>query len=157
MHSYETWDPVRAAEILAPFGNRRDAMLPMLHAIQDCFGYVPEPVVPMIAETVNISRAEAHGVVTFYHDFRHEMPGRHVLKLCRAEACQSMGGDALAAHAEAKLGQALGTTSADGALSFEPIYCLGLCSTAPSAMLDGKLHGRLTPERFDALVEKALS
>jgi formate dehydrogenase subunit gamma len=157
MISYETWDPARAAAILAPFGKRRDAVLPMLHALQECFGYVPEAAVPMIANAVNISRAEAHGVVTFYHDFRHEKPGRHILRLCRAEACQSMGGDALAAHAEKTLGQSLGTTSADGKLTLEPIYCLGLCSTAPSAMLDGKLHGRLTPERFDALVEKALS
>jgi formate dehydrogenase subunit gamma len=107
----------------------------------------------MIASALSLSRAEVHGVFTFYHDFRHEPAGRHVLKLCRAEACQAAGGDALAARAEAKLGIALGNTTAE--VTLEPIYCLGLCATAPSAMLDGRVVGRLDEARLDALVAEA--
>src|SRR5207237_2237386 len=128
------------------------ALLPVLHALQARFGCVPEAVVPMVAEALNLSRAEVHGVVTFYHDFRSEPAGRHVLKLCRAEACQAAGGDALAARAEARLGIALGNTTADSRVTLEPIYCLGLCATAPSAMLDGRVVGRLDEARLDALV-----
>jgi formate dehydrogenase subunit gamma len=109
----------------------------------------------MIASALSLSHAEVHGVFTFYHDFRHEPAGRHVLKLCRAEACQAAGGDALAARAEAKLGIALGNTTADARVTLEPIYCLGLCATAPSAMLDGRVVGRLDEARIDALVAEA--
>jgi formate dehydrogenase subunit gamma len=97
----------------------------------------------------------AHGVVTFYHDFRRQPAGRHVLKLCRAEACQAAGGDPLAAHAEARLGMAMGTTAADGSVTLEPVYCLGLCSVAPSAMLDGRVVARLDQGRLDALLVEA--
>src|SRR4051794_27470311 len=103
------------------------ALLPILHALQDEFGYIDREAVPLIAEILNLSRAEVYGVLTFYHDFRRTPPPRHVLKLCRAEACQATGGDALAAYAEAKAGIALGNTSADGKISLEPVYCLGLC------------------------------
>ena len=130
-------------------------MLVILHALQEAFGYVPEPAMPMIAEALNLSRAEVHGVVTFYHDFRHEPAGRHVLKLCRAEACQAVGGDALAARAEAKLGVALRRHDRRRRVTLEPVYCLGLCATAPSAMLDGRLVGRLDDARLDALVAEA--
>jgi formate dehydrogenase subunit gamma len=116
---------------------------------------VPEPAVPMVAEALNLTRAEVHGVFTFYHDFRHKPAGKHVLKLCRAEACQAAGGDALAARAEAKLGVAIGNTTPDDRVTFEPIYCLGLCATAPSAMLDGRLVGRLDEARIDALIAEA--
>jgi formate dehydrogenase subunit gamma len=109
----------------------------------------------MVAKALNLSRAEVHGVFTFYHDFRHKPAGRHVLKLCRAEACQAAGGDALAARAQAKLGVALGDTTADDRVTLEPVYCLGLCATAPSAMLDGRLVGRLDQKRLDALVAEA--
>jgi formate dehydrogenase subunit gamma len=109
----------------------------------------------MIAQALNLSRAEVHGVFTFYHDFRHKPAGKHVLKLCRAEACQAAGGDALTARAEAKLGVAIGNTTADERVTLEPIYCLGLCATAPSAMLDGRLVGRLDEKRLDALVAEA--
>ena len=102
-----------------------------------------------------LSRAEVHGVVTFYHDFRREPAGRHVLKLCRAEACQAAGGDALAARAESRLGIPLGDTTPDGQVTLEPVYCLGLCATAPSAMLDGRVVGRLDADRLDALVAEA--
>ena len=152
---YEPWNADRGAEIIAEHAGLEGATLVILHALQEAFGHVPEPAIPMIAEALNLSRAEIHGVFTFYHDFRHAPAGRHVLKLCRAEACQAAGGDALAARAEAKLGIALGNTTADDRVTLEPIYCLGLCATAPSAMLDGRLVGRLDEKRIDALVAEA--
>jgi formate dehydrogenase subunit gamma len=151
----EPWDVARGAEIIAEYAALEGATLAILHALQEAFGYVPEPAIPMVAEALNLSRAEVHGVFTFYHDFRHAPAGRHVLKLCRAEACQAAGGDALAARAEAKLGIALGHTTADKRVTLEPIYCLGLCATAPSAMLDGRIVGRLDEARLDALVAEA--
>jgi formate dehydrogenase subunit gamma len=152
---YEPWDSARGAEIIAEHSHLEGATLVILHALQEAFGYVPEPAIPMIAEALNLSRAEVHGVFTFYHDFRHEPAGKRVLKLCRAEACQAAGGDALAARAEARLGIALGNTTADHRVTLEPIYCLGLCATAPSAMLDGRLVGRLDEARIEALVAEA--
>ena len=152
---YEPWDATRGAEIIAEHTHLEGATLVILHALQESFGYVPEPAIPMIAQVLNLSRAEVHGVFTFYHDFRHEPAGRHVLKLCRAEACQAAGGDALAARAEAKLGVSMGNTTADERVTLEPIYCLGLCATAPSAMLDGRVVGRLDEARIDALVAEA--
>ena len=155
MQAYEPWDAARGAEIIAEHADLEGAMLVILHALQEAFGYVPEPAIPMIASALNLSRAEVHGVFTFYHDFRHKPAGRHVLKLCRAEACQAAGGNALAARAEAKLGIFLGNTTADERVTLEPIYCLGLCATAPSAMLDGRVVGRLDDQRLDALVAEA--
>ncbi len=151
----EPWDAKRGAQIIAEHAGLEGATLVILHALQEAFGYVPEPAIPMVAEALNLSRAEVHGVFTFYHDFRHAPAGRHVLKLCRAEACQAAGGDALAARAEAKLGIALGNTTADQRVTLEPIYCLGLCATAPSAMLDGRIVGRLDEARLDALMAEA--
>ena len=151
----EPWEADRGAEIIAEHSHLKGSTLVILHALQEAFGYVPEPAIPMIAAALNLSRAEIHGVFTFYHDFRHEPAGRHVLKLCRAEACQAAGGDALAARAEAKLGIKLGNTTPDELVTLEPIYCLGLCATAPSAMLDGRLVGRLDEARIDALVAEA--
>src|SRR6516165_3886531 len=113
MTVYEPWDAARGAEIIAEHTHLEGATLVILHALQETFGYVPEPAIPMIATALNLTRAEVHGVFTFYHDFRKEPAGRHVLKLCRAEACQAAGGDALAAHAEARLGIACGGTTAD--------------------------------------------
>ncbi|WP_423889123.1 formate dehydrogenase subunit gamma [Bradyrhizobium sp.] len=155
MPAYEPWDAKRGAEIIAEHTHLEGATLVILHALQQAFGYVPEPAIPMIAQALNLSRAEVHGVFTFYHDFRHKPAGKHVLKLCRAEACQAAGGDALTARAEAKLGVAIGNTTADERVTLEPIYCLGLCATAPSAMLDGRLVGRLDEKRLDALVAEA--
>jgi formate dehydrogenase subunit gamma len=152
---YEPWDAARGAEIIAEHTHLEGPTLVILHALQVAFGYVPEPAIPMIAAALNLTRAEIYGVFTFYHDFRHEPAGRHVLKLCRAEACQAAGGDALAARAEAKLGVAIGNTTADERVTLEPIYCLGLCATAPSAMLDGRLVGRLDETRLDALIAEA--
>src|SRR4249919_4402827 len=152
---HEPWDEARGAEIISEHAQREGATLVILHALQESFGYVPEAAEPIVAEALNLSRAEVHGVFTFYHDFRHAPAGRHVLKLCRAEACQAAGGDALAARAEAKLGIAIGNTTADNRVTLEPIYCLGLCATAPSAMLDGRVVGRLDQTRLDALVAEA--
>jgi formate dehydrogenase subunit gamma len=152
---YEPWDAARSAEIIAEQAHLEGATLVILHALQEAFGYVPEPAIPMIAAALNLSRAEVHGVFTFYHDFRRRPAGQHVLKLCRAEACQAAGGDALAARAEARLGIALGGTTPDESVTLEPIYCLGLCAVAPSAMLDGRLVGRLDEARIDALLAEA--
>jgi formate dehydrogenase subunit gamma len=152
---YEPWNAARGTEIIAEHTHLEGATLVILHALQEAFGYVPEPAIPMIASALNLSRAEVHGVFTFYHDFRHKPAGRHVLKLCRAEACQAAGGDALTARAEAKLGIAIGNTTPDERVTLEPIYCLGLCATAPSAMLDGRVVGRLDEARIDALVAEA--
>ena len=155
MSVYEPWDAGRGAEIIAEHSHLEGSTLVILHALQEAFGYVPEPAIPMIAEALNLSRAEVHGVFTFYHDFRRKPAGKHVLKLCRAEACQAAGGDAVAARAEAKLGVKIGDTTPDERVTLEPIYCLGLCATAPSAMLDGRVVGMLDEARIDALIAEA--
>jgi len=153
--SNEPWDAERAAEIIAAEEVREGPLLPILHALQEAFGHVPTSAVTMVAEALNLSRAEVHGVVTFYHDFRQQPAGRHVLKLCRGEACQAAGGDALAARAQAKLGVPIGNTTADRSVTLEPVYCLGLCATAPAAMLDGRVAGRLDAQGLDALLVEA--
>jgi formate dehydrogenase subunit gamma len=153
--SYEPWNAERATAIISAHCQQEGATLPILHALQEAFGHVPEAAVPMVAQALNLSRAEVHGVVTFYHDFRRAPPGRHVLKLCRAEACQAAGGNALAARAQARLGIAIGETSPDRCVTLEPVYCLGLCATAPAAMLDGRVIGRLDAARLDALLAEA--
>jgi len=152
---YEPWNVTRGAEIIADHAQIEGATLVILHALQQAFGYIAEPAIAMVASALNLSRAEVYGVFTFYHDFRKKPAGRHVLKLCRAEACQAAGGDALAARAEAKLGIVLGETTADDQVTLEPTYCLGLCATAPSAMLDGRVIGRLDEAHLDALVAEA--
>lgn len=128
------------------------ALLPILHAIQDRLGYVPPRSVPVIARALNLSRAEVHGVVTFYHHFRHHAPGRHVVRICRAEACQSMGAERLLAHAQGALGAKSGETSPDGRFTLEPVYCLGNCACSPAVMVDDDIHGCVSPERFDAII-----
>ena|ERR1700728_921394 len=149
------WDRDVALRLMREQLDREGPLLPMLHALQAEFGYIDDAAEPLIAEILNITRAEVHGVVTFYHDFRHAPAGRHVLKLCRAEACQSAGGDPLAARAETRLGMTLGSTAPDGSITLEPVYCLGLCAVAPSAMLDGRVVGRLDESRLDALLTEA--
>ena len=129
------------------------ALLPIFHAVQDALGFVPDAALPKIAHALNLSRAEVHGTLSFYHDFRTSPPGRHVLKVCRAEACQSCGGEAIAAHLERRLGCRFGETAADGSVTLEPVYCLGNCAAAPSLLLDGELRGRLTLARLDRLVD----
>lgn len=128
------------------------ALLPILHAVQDSVGFVPPEAVEVIASELNLSRAEVHGVVTFYHYFRTKRGGRHVVHLCRAEACQAQGAPALEAHAKSRLGIDFHGTSADGAVTLEPVYCLGNCALGPAIMIDTDLKGRVTPERFDQLM-----
>ena len=137
--------PVAAEEIrplIARHMGREGPLLPMLHDIQAAFGHVPESAVPLLADALNLGRAEVHGVISFYHDFRKAPAGRHVLKICRAEACQSMGAEAMAADVLAALGLDWHGTSADGRLTVEPVYCLGLCACGPAAMLDDRLVAR---------------
>jgi formate dehydrogenase subunit gamma len=131
------------------------ALLPILHAVQEALTFVPKDAVPLIAKELNLSVAEVHGVVTFYHYFLQERPGRHVVHLCRAEACQALGSVALEAHAKATLGVDFHGTTPDGAITLEPVYCLGNCALGPSLMIDQQLHGRVTAERFDSLVTQS--
>lgn len=145
------WEPAVATAV-EENRHRPGALLPILHAVQHELGYVPPDAIPAIASALNLSRAEVHGVVSFYHDFRSEAPGRHVVHLCRAEACQSMGADGLVDHARRRLGIDFHGTTGDGAVTLEPIYCLGNCALSPAMMIDGELHGRVTPKRFDALM-----
>jgi len=152
---YEQWSAELTAQIIAEYRDVEGPLLPILHALQGTFGYIDKSAVPIIADALNLSRAEVHGVVTFYHDFRQEPAGRHVLKLCRAESCQARGGEALAARAAARLGIAAGSTTADGGVTLEPVYCLGLCSVSPAAMLDGKVVARLDEQKLDALLAEA--
>ena len=149
------WNAARAAEIITSGAGGEGPLLPILHALQAEFGYVDRAAEPMIAEALNLSRAEVHGVVTFYHDFRAEPAGTHVLRLCRAEACQAAGCDALIDRAERALGTPIGSTAPGGGVTLEAVYCLGLCALAPSAMLDGKVVGRLDEARLDALLAEA--
>jgi len=149
------WDKETALRRIRESFQREGPLLPILHALQEEFGYIDEAAEPVIAEELNITRAEVHGVLTFYHDFRREPAGRHVLRLCRAEACQAAGGDALADHAERRLGIKLGNTTADGRMTMEPVYCLGLCSVSPSAMIDGRVVARLDAKKLDTLLAEA--
>ena len=143
-------DTVR--RIVSDMKDRPGPLIEVLHSVQAALGYVPPDAVPILAEALNLSRAEVHGVVTFYHFFRDTPPGRHTVSLCRAEACQSMGADDLAAHAKQRLGVDFHETTSDGTISLEPVFCLGNCACSPAAMIDGRLYGRLTPERFDELI-----
>lgn len=130
-------------------------LLPALHELQDTLGYVPADVVPVIAREFNLSRAEVHGVVSYYHHFRDQPAGRHVVQICRAEACQAMGADALLAHAQQRLGCVMHGSSSDGEFTLEPVYCLGLCASSPALMLGDELHARVTPQKFDSLLAQA--
>jgi formate dehydrogenase subunit gamma len=144
----------RVEEILARHLGREGALLPILHDVQADFGHVPQAALPVIAKALNLSRAEVHGVVSFYHDFREAPAGRHVVKLCRAEACKSVGADRVADHAKARLGLDWHETSTDGAVTLEPVFCLGLCACGPAALVDGQLIGRVDEAAVDALVER---
>ncbi len=142
----------RVAEIVTAHQGMEGPLLPILHEVQAAFGHVPQAALPQIAEALRMTRAEVHGVMTFYHDFRAAPAGKHVLKLCRAEACQSMGADRVAAHAQARLGVDWHETTPDGRITLEPVYCLGLCACAPAAMVDGRVVGRVDEARVDALI-----
>jgi formate dehydrogenase subunit gamma len=149
------WDVERAQNCIEELKSIPGALLPILHSLQEVFGYVDPAAVPAIAEALNLSVAEVHGVISFYHDFHTEPHGKHVLKLCRAESCQSMGCDSLIGHVEKKLGVSLGETTPDGSFTVEQVFCLGNCALSPAAMLDGKPYGRVTPQVADLLIDEA--
>jgi len=153
IHQSPSAAEIRALEITRSMKAMEGPLLPILHAIQKEFGHVPQICLPIIARELNLSRAEVHGVMSFYHDFRTEPAGRHVLRICRAEACQSMGGEALGEAIQKALGISWHETTVDGSVTLEPVFCLGLCSCAPAAQLDEELIGRAD---FDA-VRQALA
>lgn len=148
------WNEAQASDIIRRHTGREGALLPILHDMQAAFGHVPAQAVPVIAHALNLTRAEVHGVVSFYHDFRDKPAGRHVLKLCRAEACQSVDGERLAKQFLDRFGVEWGGTTPDGRLTIEATYCLGLCATGPSAMLDGEPIGRLTAGSIDDIARE---
>lgn len=153
MNGREPWTVERATQVVEGHAGRPGGLLPALHALQDTFGCVPDTVVPLLAARFNLSRADVHGVLSFYHDFRRRPPGRHVLRLCRAEACQAMGGEQVAVALRARLAVAWGETSADGAVTLEPAFCLGLCAVAPAALLDERPIGRIDEAAILARLE----
>ncbi len=145
-------DTLELRALIRPFAHRPGGLLPALHALQDSIGHIPGEAVPLLAESFNVSRAEVHGVVTYYHHFRQEPAGRHVVEICRAEACKACGADDLAARAQTLLGCAEHTTRADGAVTVQAVYCLGLCASSPALRIDDRLHARVTPQRLEALL-----
>lgn len=145
----------RARQIAEAHSGREGPLLPILHEVQEQFGHVPSAAIPVIADVLNLGKAEVYGVVTFYHDFRDKPAGRRVLKLCRAEACQAVGGNVTADRIKELLGLDWHETTPDGAVTLEPVYCLGLCACGPAALLDDKVVGRVTGERAEALVAEA--
>jgi formate dehydrogenase subunit gamma len=155
MQNYEKWTSERAIEIIAQHKDQKGATLPILHALQEVFGCVPLEAEPLIADALNITRAEVHGCVTFYHDYRRQPPGRRVLKICLAESCQASGVRALEKRAKEKLGVEMGGTTADNRVTLEPVYCLGLCHSSPAAMLDREVYAGLDEERLDELLKEA--
>lgn len=155
MRTTQIWDADLALSRIRELADLPGALLPILHALQDEFGYLDDAAIPLVAEALNLSKAEVHGVISFYHDFRHHPPGRHVLKICRAEACQSMGCDKTIQHVESRLAVKLGETTLDGDFTVEQIFCLGLCALSPAAMLDGKPYGRVSPQVADMLIDNA--
>ena len=157
MRDHPAWNRERAHAIVAAHRTQRAPLLVVLHALQEEFGYIDEAAVPLLAQELNLSRADVHGVVSFYHDFRRTRPGRHVIKVCRAEACQAMGAEPLAGHIRRRLGIDFHETTADGAFTLEPVFCLGNCALSPAVMLDGRLLGRIDAEHFDALSAACLA
>ena len=143
----------RILAIVERHRHRDGPLIEILHDVQKAFGCVPAGSVPVIARALNLSRAEVHGVVSFYHHFRTRPPGKQVLQVCRAESCQAAGGRALERHATSSLGIGFGETTPDGRLTLESVYCLGICACSPAVMLGEELHGRVTPERLDALLD----
>ncbi|RQO61300.1 formate dehydrogenase subunit gamma [Paucibacter sp. KBW04] len=141
------------ADLIRKHQTQPGGLLPLLHAVQDLFSYVPSFVVPDIALALNLSRAEVHGVLSYYHFFRTEPPGHHVVQICRAEACQACGADALLHHAEQTLNCTRGHTRDDGAVSLEEVFCLGLCASSPALQIDGQVHARVTEQRFNQLLQ----
>jgi formate dehydrogenase subunit gamma len=149
------YDAAIASEIIGRYGAKPEYLLQVLHAFMDRYGFIADEAIRQIATELNLSRAEVHGVVSFYHDFRTTPPGQRIVKICQSEACQAMGCRDLTAHAERKLGTTLGTTADDESVTLEAVYCLGLCACSPAIMVDGKLHGRVDADTFDALFDDA--
>lgn len=146
----------RVRAVVAAHRDERGALLPILHAIQDELGCVEPAVVPIVADELNVSRAEVHGVLSFYHDFRSEPAGATTVRICRAEACQSVGAEALVAHARERLGVSLGETTFDRSVSLDQVFCLGNCALGPSVQIDDRLYGRVDAERLDGLLDEAV-
>jgi formate dehydrogenase subunit gamma len=142
------------SKIVRELKDRPGALLPILHGIQEELGYIPETAVPIVAGEMNLTRAEVHGVVTFYHDFRLHPPGRHIVRICQAESCQAAGSAALTDHAKKRLGIQFHQTTVDRTCSLEPVYCLGNCALSPSVMVDQEVFGRVSAERFDEILEE---
>jgi formate dehydrogenase subunit gamma len=149
---HDDWDPEVARSIIEQHKNLEGPLLPILHALQERFGFISQPAVKLVADILNLTRAEVHGVVSFYQDFRREPAGRHVIKVCRAEACQSMGCEDLVTRLEHALGIRLSETTHDRRITLEEVYCLGNCALSPAVMIDNELHGRATEEKVLALV-----
>jgi formate dehydrogenase subunit gamma len=139
-------------EIVARFADQPGALMLVLHAVNERLGYIPAEAVPVIAHALNLSRAEVHGVISFYHDFRTQRPGRKIIRVCRAESCQAMGAVALANHIQARLGINFGQTSDNGDFTLEPVYCLGNCACSPAIVVGDDIYGRVNPERFDEIL-----
>ncbi|MBF7054684.1 formate dehydrogenase subunit gamma [Halomonas sp. KAO] len=154
MSASSDWTPQLIQAEVDALKHKPGALLPILHAIQDRFGFVPEGAVPIIAESLGQTRAEVHGVLSFYHHFRITPPGSHVVQVCRAEACQAVGARALEAHARTRLGVDFHQTTRDREITLEAVYCLGNCACGPSVRVDDEVRGRVTPEAFDALVDE---
>ena len=148
--THEPYNKNTASDIVASFGARPEMLVQILHAFVDRFAWITEDAIRQLATELNLSRAEVHGVVSYYHDFRTEAPGKHIVKICEAEACQAMGSRELSAHAEKSLGIAMSTSNAD--ITLEPVYCLGNCACSPAVMVDGKTFGRVSQQRFDDIV-----
>lgn len=145
----------KVTQLIADLKDKPGALLPILHGIQDELGYVPAEVVPDIADALNLSRAEVHGCISFYHYFRDTPPGKHTIHLCRAESCQAMGSKALEDHVKSRLGIDFHETTDDGAFSLEPVYCLGLCACSPSMQIGDEVYGRVSAESFDDAIKQA--
>ena len=157
MDTTQSWDPDAVQSIALSLRDRPGALMLILRRVQDTLGWVPSDSVPMIAKVLNLSRAEVHGVVTFYHDFRHQPSGKNIVKVCRAESCQAMGAVALAEHIKERLHCDFGQTSTDGAFTLEAVYCLGNCACSPAVVVNGKLLGRVTASRFDEALVKSVA
>jgi formate dehydrogenase subunit gamma len=154
MHTNEQeWNSGLALARIRELEHLPGALLPVLHALQDEFGYIDGAAVPLIAEALNLSEAEVYGVIGFYHDFRRKPAGRHLLRVCRAESCQAMGCEALIGHIERRVGVKVGETAADRSITMEAVYCLGNCALSPALMLDGELYGRVSPAIADTLLD----
>ena len=144
-------------DIVSTYRGQRGALLPILHAVQEALGYVPPEAIPVLAEELNLSRADVHGVVSFYHDFRSAPAGRTTVRICRGEACQAVGAERLVSHVQETCGMSLGDTNADGSLTVEQVFCLGNCALGPAAQVNGRLRGRLDEARLSAILDETVA